>query len=121
MFCREVLLVISVFLMAGQAGAQGVERSSFPQGMTVQGDAEPMSYQESGPSPAVTVSHEMNTGRASSTATGSSVGVVGGSTSGAGVQIQGRTRLTAEQQRATTTAVGKDNAVKNEVGVIGGK
>lgn len=122
MFRREFLLMSSVFLMATNAVAQDVDRSSFPQGMRVQGDAEPIRYQESDSSSATSVSHDMNPVRSSSTATGGSVG--GSPTSGAsgtGVQIQGRTRLTAEQKGASATTVGKDNAVKNEVGVIGGK
>ncbi len=121
MFRREVLLVTSAFLMATYTWAQGVDRSSFPQGMRVQADAEPMGYQESASSPAVTVSSDKNIGRNPSTATGNNVGVAGATASGAGVQIQGKTRLTAEQKNAAATAVGKDNAVKNEVGVIGGK
>lgn len=121
MFRREVLLMTSVFLMATNVGAQDVDRSSFPQGMRVQGDAEPVGYQESISSSATTMSRETNTSRNSSVATGGSANAGGASATGAGVQIQGKTRLTAEQKGATATAVGKDNAVKNEVGVIGGK
>ena len=121
MFRREVLLMTSVFLMATNVWAQDVDRSSFPQGMRVQGDAEPVAYQESSSSPVTAVSRETNTSRNSSAVTGGSTNAGGASAMGAGVQIQGRTKLTADQKGATATAVGKDNAVKNEVGVIGGK
>ena len=37
------------------------------------------------------------------------------------VQIQGNTKITAEQKNARAIAVGNRSAAENEVGVIGGK
>ena len=47
MFHREFLLMASVVLLTSSAWAQGVDRSSFPQGMQVHGNAEFIGHQES--------------------------------------------------------------------------
>ena len=111
MFHREFVLMVSVVLLTSSAWAQGVDRSSFPQGMQVHGNAEFIGHQESASAAA---SGEANVSR-------NSAATIRGNSSGGGVQIQGITKVTAEQKNVTATAVGKNNAAGNEVGVIGGK
>jgi len=100
------ILLIPMIISIPSVWAQDIQRSSHPQGMQVQGNAELKVHQDS--STAVAAG-EANAAR-------NTAGAIKGST-----QIQGNTRVKAEQKNATATAVGKKNAAGNEVGVIGGK
>lgn len=95
------LLTISLPVLS-----QEIQRSSNPQGVQIQGNANLRAQQES--AVAVTVG-EVNVSR-------NTAGAVKGDT-----QIQGNTKVKAEQKNVTATAVGRNNAAGNEVGVIGGK
>lgn len=97
---------LSVLALPVLADEGDIQRSSYPQGMRVDGNAELHARQ----SEATAVSAgEMNVaGNAAASMRG-------------GVQIRGNTRIKAEQKNATAVAVGKNNAANNEAGVIGGK
>ncbi len=107
------LLLVPAFLGATlSAFAQEeleVERSSYPQGIVVEGDTQP--YVNQSETAAFLPSRDAEMG------TSGSAAVAGRSN----VQIQGTTRIKAEQKNASAVAVGKGNAANNEVGVIGGK
>ncbi len=109
MSCLKFLavpLLLGVLLPAAAQEMADVERSSFPQGIVVDGNAEFRAHQFEAASASV----------GESNVSGNAAAAVRSS-----VQIQGNTRIKAEQTNATAVAVGKDNAVKNEAGVIGGK
>lgn len=100
------LLLVTGAVLPVVAQEVDIERSSYPQGIVVDGNAELRAHQA-----AVEVISvgEANTSSNTAAAVRSSV------------QIQGNTKIKAEQKNATAVAVGKDNAAKNEAGVIGGK
>ena len=102
----EILLPGCAVLFSFSAWAQDMQRSSHPQGMQVNGNAELRAHQDG--ATAVTLG-DRNVVRNSASA------IRGGT------QIQGNTKVTAGQRNATATAVGRDNAATNEAGVIGGK
>lgn len=99
------LLIVSV-LIALPVFAQPVMRSSSPQGVQIQGNADIRAKQEDAAGIAAGQGNEAK----------NIVGAIKG-----GTQIQGNTNIQAEQKNAKAVAVGKDNKATNEAGVIGGK
>jgi hypothetical protein len=98
------LLIVSAFV-ALPAFAQPVMRSSSPQGVQIQGNADIRVKQEDAVGIAVGQDNEAR----------NSAGAIKG-----GTQIQGNTKIKVEQKDAKTMAVGKDNKATNEAGVVGG-
>jgi len=100
------LLLLALTAVSLPVLSEDVQRSSHPQGVQINGNADLRAQQESTAAVAV---GEGNVARNSASAVRSNV------------QIQGNTKITAEQKNARAIAVGNRSAAENEVGVIGGK
>ena len=103
---RTITLLIAAVLVAPAVFAQPVLRSSSPQGVQIQGNADLKAQQETADAVAVGQSNEAK----------NSAGAIKD-----GTQIQGNTSIKVEQKNAKAVAVGRDNKATNEAGVIGGK
>ncbi len=103
---RSFALLIAAALVTPPALAQLTIRSSSPQGVQIQGNADIRAKQEEAAAVAVGQDNEVK----------NSAGAIAG-----GTQIQGNTNIKAEQKNAKAVAVGRDNKATNEAGVIGGK
>jgi hypothetical protein len=103
---RAFALFIAATLVAPPVVAQLTIRSSSPQGVQVQGNADIRAKQEDAAAVAVGQANEAK----------NSAGAIKD-----GTQIQGNTNIKAEQKNAKAVAVGRDNKATNEAGVIGGK
>jgi hypothetical protein len=100
------VLVTSALLASPVFAEQQIMRSSSPQGVQIQGNADVRAQQESAAAVSVGQDNEAK----------NSAGAIR-----AGTQIQGNTVIKAEQKNARAVAVGKDNKAANEAGVVGGK
>lgn len=103
---RVITLLIAAALTAPVVFAQPVPRSSSPQGIQIQGNADIQAKQEEAAAVAVGQSTEAK----------NSAGAIKD-----GTQIQGNTSIKAEQKNAKAVAAGRDSKATNEAGVIGGK
>ena len=103
---RTLIVLIVSALIAFPVFAQLTSRSSNPQGVQIQGNADIKAQQESTAAAAAGQDNEAK----------NTAGAIKG-----GTQIQGNTTIKAEQKNAKAVAVGKDNKATNEAGVIGGK
>ena len=103
-------LMLVVAMLVGQAYAQqtpdGVQRSSSPSGIQIQGDAAVRSQAQNNAAAAVGTDNQAKT----------ATGAVRGN-----VQIRGNTRIDAKGRDVNAVSVGKGNQSDNAVGAIGGK
>ena len=103
---RSIVLLIAAALVAFPVFGQQTMRSSNPQGVQIQGNADIRAQQESATAVSVGQDNESK----------NMAGAIKG-----GTQIQGNANIKVEQKNAKAVAVGKDNKAANEAGVIGGK
>ena len=103
---RLVAFLIATTIIATPTFAESVQRSSNPQGVQIDGNADIKATQEGS---AAVAQGEGNTAKSSAGAIKS------------GTQIQGDTKIQASQKNSTAVATGKGNTAENQVGMIGGK
>jgi hypothetical protein len=103
---RKLIFFVASAIVVYPAFAELVMRSSNPQGVQVQGNADLRAQQETTTAAALGQSNEAR----------NTAGAIKG-----GTQIRGNTSIKAQQSNATAVAVGKDNKATNEAGVIGGR
>ncbi len=107
---RKTLIIatLATAFAASTAFAQqsgGVQRSTNPNGVQIQGNTNINAQAEN------TVTQAKGEGNKASTG----VGAIRG-----GTQIQGNTNINAQAKNTTTQAVGKNNKASTDVGTIGG-
>jgi hypothetical protein len=106
---RKILIVALAALSAPAAYAQlpeGVQRSSSPQGVQIQGDT---AVKANATNVTAVAAGKDNTAR-------NTAGAVNN-----GVQIQGNTKINATAKNVNAVAVGQKNKADNTVGAIGGQ
>lgn len=109
--CKVVvtlILAVSPFLACAQ-GTEGVQRSSSPLGMRIQGNA-----QQEGAE-----TRNANNSNASSPASEGNAVANTASSAKSRTQIQGNTSINASARNLNAVAAGRSSAAGNEVGAIG--
>jgi hypothetical protein len=104
-----VVLALSPFFAYAQ-GAEGVQRSSSPLGMRVQGNNMQAGGGTEAPKSSPSASSAEGEGRASANTTSSAKSAT---------QFQGNTTIKANARNVNSVASGRNNAAGNEVGAIG--